>query len=80
MIGQPAAPADLTGFADLAHTLQVPDIPANDEELSRARIPKPSFYLLRPDGHVGLAGTRLDAAALGRYVREHLGLRTPGTH
>jgi hypothetical protein len=40
--------------------------------LTRARIPRPSFYLLRPDGHVGLAGVQPDAAAARRYVSERL--------
>jgi hypothetical protein len=48
---------------------------ANDRELARARIPQPSFYLLRPDGHVGLAGARLDADATARYVAGRLHLR-----
>jgi hypothetical protein len=46
--------------------------PANDRELDRARIPRPAFYLLRPDGHVGLAGGRLEAAAVARYVSERI--------
>ena len=50
----------------------VADDPANDRELARARIPKPSFYLLRPDGHVGLAGTRLEAGALKRFMAERV--------
>jgi hypothetical protein len=28
----------------------------NERELARAKISRPSFYLLRPDGHVGLCG------------------------
>jgi len=50
----------------------IPDDPANDRELARVRIPRPSFYLLRPDGHVGLSGDRLDAAAVTRYLSERL--------
>ena len=69
VIGQP-----LEGALDLGELCRIHAIPAdpiNDVELARARIPKPSFYLLRPDGHVGLCGTRLDAAAVQRYVSEH---------
>jgi hypothetical protein len=40
------------------------------------RIPRPAFYLLRPDGYVGLAGSRLEVAAVTRYVSERLDLRT----
>jgi hypothetical protein len=53
----------------------VPDDPINGPELARAGIPTPSFYLLRPDGHVGLAGARLDCDAIARYLSERLGLR-----
>jgi hypothetical protein len=31
----------------------------------------PAFYLLRPDGHVGLAGRELEATAVTRYLAEH---------
>ena len=68
VVGQ-AAPAEADfGLGDLLRTHAIPDDPANDRELARVRIPRPSFYLLRPDGHVGLAGTRLDAAKAARYL------------
>ena len=38
--------------------------------LARAQISGPAFYLLRPDGHVGLAGTRLEVEAVNRYLAE----------
>ena len=72
VIGQPVPPGGVPGLGDLLRTLVVPSGPANDRELTRARIPRPAFYLLRPDGHVGLAGTRLEGAALARYVSERL--------
>jgi hypothetical protein len=37
-------------------------------------VPQPSFYLLRPDGHVGLCGRQLDPAGLARYVSGNLHL------
>ena len=52
----------------------VPADPLNDAELARAGIPQPSFYLLRPDGHVGLCGGRLEAEAVRRYLGENLRL------
>lgn len=52
----------------------VPATPRNDEMLRRAKIPQPSAWLLRPDGHVALCGPRLDAAAIGRYVTDRLKL------
>src|SRR6185503_3926703 len=75
VIGQPSLPASATELNGLILTYQVPDDPLNDRDLRRARIQKPSFYLLRPDGHVGLAGTHLDAASLNRYLADRLQLR-----
>jgi 2-polyprenyl-6-methoxyphenol hydroxylase-like FAD-dependent oxidoreductase len=54
------------------------EIPAgaeNDAELKRAEIPTPSFYLIRPDGHIGLCGMRLEAGQIERYLLERLGIR-----
>ena len=79
VIGQPSLPDGPSSHSDLILTHRVPGDPVNDQELTRAHIPKPSFYLLRPDGHVGLAGTRLEAAAVTRYLAERLGLRTANT-
>ena len=41
---------------------------------TRACLPQPSFYLLRPDGHVGLCGTRLERCH-PRHFSEHLAMR-----
>jgi len=49
---------------------------ANGEALARAHVPSPSFYLLRPDGHVGLCGLgEVDAAAVRAYAAEVIGVR-----
>jgi 2-polyprenyl-6-methoxyphenol hydroxylase-like FAD-dependent oxidoreductase len=74
VIGQPA-PARIEGFDDLLRILAIPDDAANNRELARVGIPRPSFYLLRPDGHVGLAGIQLDPAAIARYASERLRLK-----
>jgi hypothetical protein len=39
--------------------------------------PSPSFYLLRPDGHVGLAGATLDVDAVTRYLTATIGSASP---
>lgn len=75
VVGQPA-PADVPGLGELLRVHAIPADPANDAALARAQIPRPSFYLLRPDGHVGLAGTRLPAGAIARYLAERVDLRT----
>src|SRR5258706_3260314 len=72
LIGQPALPGGLPGLGDLLSIHEVADDPTNDGELARVHIPQPSFYLLRPDGHVGLAGIHLDASTTIRYVSERL--------
>jgi 2-polyprenyl-6-methoxyphenol hydroxylase-like FAD-dependent oxidoreductase len=78
VVGQlPLADAAL----DLGELLRVHEVaadPANSAELMRARIPQPSFYLVRPDGHVGLCGARLEIATLKNYASEvlHMGTRS----
>ena len=74
LIGQASPPGGVPELGDLLRVLEVPSDLANDREFARAQIPRPSFYLLRPDGHVGLAGIHLDAGAASRYVSERLHL------
>ncbi len=74
VIGQPVPAEGSLNLGDLLRVHLIPSNPVNDAELARAQIPRPSFYLLRPDGHVGLCGARLDAAAVKRYVSERLHL------
>jgi hypothetical protein len=71
LFGQ-ALPANLPSYDGLMEIHEVPGDPANDAVLAEAGIAKPSFYLVRPDGHVGLSGTRLDAADAVRYGRRLL--------
>lgn len=72
VIGQPAPAAGIPVLGDLLRTHVIPSDPANDRELERANIPRPSFYLLRPDCYVGLSGSRLEVDAVTRYVSERL--------
>jgi hypothetical protein len=67
---------------DLGGLLRIQVIPSNshnDAELARVQVPQPSFYLLRPDGHVGLCGTRLDVTALEAYLAGRARLRVRET-
>ncbi|WP_326537185.1 FAD-dependent monooxygenase [Pseudorhodoferax sp.] len=51
-------------------------VPAgNDGVLARAHIAQPSFYLLRPDGHVGLCGAGFSADAMRGYFADRVHLR-----
>jgi 2-polyprenyl-6-methoxyphenol hydroxylase-like FAD-dependent oxidoreductase len=74
VIGQSSPTEGALSLGDLARIHAIPVDPVNDAELARAQIPQPSFYLLRPDGHVGLCGVRLEAAAVERYLGENLHL------
>jgi hypothetical protein len=60
------------------NTHVIPDDTHDTQELARVRISGPAFYLLRPDGHVGLAGTRLEPSAVTRYLSESC-IRTAGS-
>jgi 2-polyprenyl-6-methoxyphenol hydroxylase-like FAD-dependent oxidoreductase len=79
VIGQPSPPREALKLGDLLQIHTIPADPVNDVELARAQIPRPSFYLLRPDGHVGLCGARLEAARVARYVSETLRLDAGST-
>jgi hypothetical protein len=70
VIGQPQVPATSLAFGPLVHSHVIPVDPVNDKELARVQLAGPAFYLLRPDGHVGLAGTHFDAAAVTRYLTD----------
>jgi 2-polyprenyl-6-methoxyphenol hydroxylase-like FAD-dependent oxidoreductase len=73
--GQNAPPEGALPLGDLLRVHEVPRDSVNEQELARVRIPQLSFYLLRPDGHVGLCGGRLDVAAISQYLSERLHLK-----
>jgi hypothetical protein len=68
VIAQLAPPAQSFGLGDLVVVHALPEDPVNAAELVRAGIPAPSFYLLRPDGYIGLAGSRLDVGTVKQYL------------
>jgi hypothetical protein len=72
LIGQAAPVGGWPDLGDLLRVHAIPSDPTNDRELARAQIPQPAFYLVRPDGYIGLAGVRFDAAAASSYVTERL--------
>jgi 2-polyprenyl-6-methoxyphenol hydroxylase-like FAD-dependent oxidoreductase len=75
LIGQPAPSEGALGFGDLFRTWAIPRDPANDQELARVKIPQPSFFLIRPDGYVGLCGKLFAAESLRAYITQNLYLR-----
>lgn len=68
VIGQPAPADGLLATGDLLYIHMVNNDAVNATELARANITGPAFYLLRPDGHVALAGGQLDTPAVSRYL------------
>jgi 2-polyprenyl-6-methoxyphenol hydroxylase-like FAD-dependent oxidoreductase len=79
VFGQTPSMKDMPGLEGLCRVHGIPADPLNDAELARAHVPQPSFYLLRPDGHIGLCGGGLEVEAIKRYVSERLHLRMPAT-
>jgi 2-polyprenyl-6-methoxyphenol hydroxylase-like FAD-dependent oxidoreductase len=72
--GQPTP--GLSAPENLLQVHAIPPDPVNDTELARLHIPQTSFYLVRPDGYVGLCGLRLEAGALDRYFAGRVGVGT----
>jgi 2-polyprenyl-6-methoxyphenol hydroxylase-like FAD-dependent oxidoreductase len=79
--GQPLPEATWLHKSDFIAVRNIPVDGSNAIELSRAGIPVPSFYLVRPDGYIGFCGERIDLAALKLYLesRIHMDLRFPRT-
>ena len=75
VVGQAAPDGALGGLGGLFKTHVIPDGSDNGGALESVRIPRPSFYLLRPDCYIGLAGARVDATAVAKYCSERLFLR-----
>jgi hypothetical protein len=78
VIGQPPPSLELLGLGELLDVHAIPSDRDNDVELARASIKGPAYYLLRPDGHIGLGGARFDEAALRGWFASaavHVGIR-----
>lgn len=58
--------------------IAVPDTAGNRKALTRSGMEGPRFYLVRPDGHIGLCGRRVDPHRILQYFAErhiHVGNR-----
>jgi 2-polyprenyl-6-methoxyphenol hydroxylase-like FAD-dependent oxidoreductase len=71
VVGQAAPAAGDLGLGDLVRVQAIPADGENAVRLAAAHVPAPSFYVLRPDGHIGLAGSRYDAAAVRRWFADN---------
>jgi hypothetical protein len=74
VIGQALPHSPLWSNGDSVRVHAVIDDAQNDRVLARAGIAKPAYYLLRPDGYVGLAGARLEPGDIERYL-DHCAIR-----
>jgi 2-polyprenyl-6-methoxyphenol hydroxylase-like FAD-dependent oxidoreductase len=68
VIGQPAPSAASLGLSDMLQLHSIPSDPENDAALAAASIASPSYYLLRPDGHIGLAGTSFQESDMMQWL------------
>jgi 2-polyprenyl-6-methoxyphenol hydroxylase-like FAD-dependent oxidoreductase len=73
LFGHSAAETQL-GLDGVLRVHTIPIASVNEAEQARTHVPRSAFYLLRPDGHIGLCGQTLDAAALRRYFATNLAL------
>jgi hypothetical protein len=82
VFGQTLAPdeAKQLDHGELLHVHVIPTDPSNEAVLARAEIPGLSFYLVRPDGYIGMSGVRFDAAAINSYLAEQIGLKQHAHH
>jgi len=76
VFGQDAPSKELADLGDLLRTHVVPRDFTNDAELSRVQISQPSFFLVRPDGYIGLSGTSLNAVDLRAYFAQSVFLNS----
>jgi 2-polyprenyl-6-methoxyphenol hydroxylase-like FAD-dependent oxidoreductase len=74
LVGQQPMVAGANSFGNLLRTHLIPADSVNDKELARAQIPQPSFYLIRPDGYIGLCGKVAQADEIARYAERNLHL------
>jgi 2-polyprenyl-6-methoxyphenol hydroxylase-like FAD-dependent oxidoreductase len=70
LFGQTASPVPDTDGLLRVHA--IPVTAGNEAEQARAKVPRSAFYLVRPDGHVGLCGHAVDADALRRYLHRRI--------
>jgi hypothetical protein len=68
VIGQPAPSAASLGLDDMLQVHAIAADAENNRVLAAASITNPAYFLVRPDGHIGLAGTQFQEADLKRWL------------
>lgn len=74
LMGQSSLGGGMPDLGDRVRTWVIPKDAGNNRELTRVQIPQPSFYLVRPDGYIGLCGVRFDAVRVKDYLSRDLRL------
>ena len=69
--GQPVPSAESFGMGDFLRVHAIPRDGDNAKVLAAVSIGDRAFYLLRPDGHVGVAGIDLDVNAVKRWFSDN---------
>lgn len=67
VIGQ-SVPEDISQLDSLVITHVIPEDAHNTQELMRVGVSGPVHYLVRPDGHVGLAGSFYEIGLIKEYL------------
>ena len=70
VIGQPAPAAESLGFGELLRIHTIAADGDNTRALAAKSITAPSYYLLRPDGHIGLCGATFDESAVRQWLAD----------
>lgn len=73
--GQPVPEASWLQANEVMAAYEVPADETNSAELQRVGVPAVSFYVVRPDGYVGLCGKRLDMDVVRRYLETRIHVR-----
>jgi 2-polyprenyl-6-methoxyphenol hydroxylase-like FAD-dependent oxidoreductase len=71
VLGQPGPVTGIAGFRDLLDVHTVPMTPENELAMNAASIMAPAYYLVRPDGHIALAGARYDETEVRLWFADH---------
>jgi 2-polyprenyl-6-methoxyphenol hydroxylase-like FAD-dependent oxidoreductase len=70
VVGQAAPTAERLALGNKVRILSVPADDTNARALAARSIASPSYFLLRPDGHIGLAGGRVDEVEVKRWLAD----------
>jgi hypothetical protein len=70
VFGAASIPVELGNLGHLVTISTIPDDIENRVTMDRSNIPAASFFLLRPDGHIGLCGSTVNAALVHEYLSE----------